>query len=419
MKSFVLADHPNLVKFRHFILMAYNLFMEKGCQKSAASLTYMTLFAIVPLLTVSYSMFSITPAFNKIGDQFQSILFSRLLPSNEDILITYLSDFSQQARNLTAVGVIFLMGSAYFMLKNIEQNFNAIWNVARERRGLSNFLLYWAVLSLGPLLLGLALAMNTYLISLRIFVGNYGGFNIVELVFSLLPWLLTAAAFTLLFIAVPNCKVLFKDALLGGVLTMLAFELFKKCFSLLVANSSFNLIYGAFAIVPLFLLWINISWMVILGGAVFVRTLSLYRVGLKDRGYPDFFGTLLVLWQFHLASFKGETLRNSRLLHLGLSADQWQRIYDILLRNNIISATQQNGFVLSRDLAHLTLSEVKRLLHIPSRLPVNQAELHDIPWMESARSMLGHIDVLEEESLNITVEAFFERRAAVGKNISS
>jgi membrane protein len=356
-------------------------------------------------------MFSITPAFHTIGDQFQAILFSHLLPSNEDALVKYLNDFSQQARKLTAFGVVFLMASAYFMLKNIEHTFNAIWAVPRERRGLSNFLLYWAILSLGPLLLGLALAMNTYLLSLSNFVGNYDSYDIVDQIFVWLPSLLTASAFTLLFVAVPNCKVRFKHAALGGLLTMLAFELFKKGFALMVASSSLNFIYGAFAIVPLFLMWINLSWMVILGGAVFVRSISLYQVGLKDRKYPDFFGCLLVLWEFHIASYMGNSVSNTQVQQLGLSADQWQRISEILLSKNIICANQQNGFVLSRDLAHLTLAELKEMLKISKRLPVNRTHLEGLPWLSHAEEYLGELDTAEEERLNVSIEAFFEARS--------
>ena len=408
MKSLLVNYHHYWRTAGKFLRLAYDLYLEKECQKSAASLTYMTLFAIVPLLTVSYSMFSIIPAFNNVGDQFQALIFSHLLPSNEQLIIQYLNDFSLQARKLTAFGVIFLMVSAYFMLKNIEQTFNAIWNVPRERRGLANFLLYWAVLSLGPLLLGLALFMNTYLISLRIFVGNYDSFDVMDLLFQWLPWLLTSAAFMLLFVTVPNCKVHLSHAAIGGVSTLLVFELLKKAFGWIVTHSSLKLIYGAFAIVPLFLMWINLSWMVILGGAVLVRSISLYQIGLKNRGYPDFFGCLLVLWHFHLASFKGDSVSNTYLLHLGLSTDQWQRIHEILLSNNVISANQQNNFVLSRDLAHLTLKEVKDLLGIGHRMPVDTTELAHLPWAASAERHLGELDRLEDERLDMTVEAFFE-----------
>ncbi|HWV15201.1 MAG TPA: YihY family inner membrane protein [Cellvibrio sp.] len=408
---------PGIYEFFHsakrYIALVINLYEEKSCQKSAASLTYMTLFAIVPMITVIYSMFSIIPAFQAFGDQFQAILFAYILPNSEQTVVQYIHDFSTQARNLTAFGVAFLIVSAYFMLKNIEQNFNFIWNVPRERRGVSNFLLYWAILSLGPLLLGLALVMKTYLISLRLFVGHYDTYDILEPLFRWTPLLLTSAAFTLLFVAVPNCKVRISHAAIGGVLTMVAFEISKQLFGWVVTHSSLNLIYGAFAVVPLFLLWINLTWMLILGGAVCVRSISLYQIHLKDRGYPDFFGCLLVLWQFHLASFKGAQVSNTQLLHLGLSTDQWQRLVEALLNNNVICANQQNGFVLSRDLAHLTLNDIRQFLGSHKRLPADTSHLRDLPWFGNARQLLGHLDDIETDKLTISVESFFEGRSAL------
>ena len=178
----------------------------------------------------------------------------------------------------------------------------------------------------------------------------------------------------------------------------------------MVSHSSFKLIYGAFAVVPLFLLWINISWMVILGGAVLVRSIELYQVGMKDRSYPDFFSCLLVLWQFHEASHKGNRVANQELLHLGLSSDQWQRIREALLSNNVIAMTQQNEFVLSRDLARLSLNDVRDLLGEKDLLPINQTQLEHLPWFVNAQLHLGHIDTLENERFNLSVEAFFESR---------
>lgn len=395
---------------RGFIALAVDLYNKKSCQKSAASLTYMTLFAIVPLMTVTYSMFSIIPAFQDLGEQFQSLIFANILPSNQPLVVQYIQDFSQQARQLTVFGVAFLMTSAYFMLKNIEHYFNSIWNVPRERRGISNFLLYWAILSLGPLLLGMALAMNTYLISLRMFVHNYDSLNILEILFQWLPRLLTAAAFTLLFVAVPNCKVRIGHAAAGGVLTMIAFELCKQGFTWMVTQSSLSFIYGAFAAVPLFLLWINLSWMLVLGGAVFVRAIGLHQVHLKDRHYPDFFGCLLVLWQFHVASFKGHQVTNTQLLHLGLSTEQWQHLREVLLRHNVISSNQQNEFVLSRDLTRLTLNDIRQFLGSPSLLPSDLSQLQNLPWLNHAQQHLGALDAIEDERLGMTVEDFFEGR---------
>ncbi len=395
---------------RRLLKLAYDLYGEKACQKSAGSLTYMTLFAIVPMLTVCYSMFSLIPAFQSVGDQFQALIFSQLLPGNEEIIATYLSDFSQQARQLTAFGIVFLMASAYFMLKNIEQNFNDIWNVPRERRGVANFLLYWAILSLGPLLLGLAVFMKTYLIALRTFVGHYEGLSFMDFVFEWLPSLLTACAFTLLFAAVPNCKVRFKHAAIGGVVTLLMFELVKFGFGFMVSHSNFKLIYGAFAVVPLFLFWINASWMVILGGAVLVRSIELFQVNLRDRAYPDFFACLLVLWQFHQASDKGSSVTNRELLNIGLSSAQWQRIREALVSNNVIINTQLNEFVLRRDLARLTLNDVRGLVGDMERLPGDRQHLEHLPWLANAQERLGFLDTAAKERFNLTVEAFFENR---------
>ncbi len=188
-----------------FITHLANEFRESGCQQRAAALTYMTLFAIVPMLMVIYSAFSVIPAFQGYGAQLQDLLFSHLMPDSGSEIQSYLTDFSSQARSLTGWGVGMLVVTAYLMLTNIEKTFNGIWGVTEARKGLSNFLLYWAVLSLGPLLLGLGLAMSTYLLSLTLFVDEYDSLGIVPFLLKFVPWILTTAAFTLLFAAVPNC----------------------------------------------------------------------------------------------------------------------------------------------------------------------------------------------------------------------
>ncbi|MBX9706153.1 MAG: YihY family inner membrane protein, partial [Gammaproteobacteria bacterium] len=251
---------------------------------------------------------------------------------------------------------------------------------------------------------------------LRVFVGHYDSLDIIEQAFEWLPSLLTAAAFTLLFVAVPNCKVRVSHAVLGGVLTMLAFQVCKQGFGWMVTHSSLNFIYGAFAVVPLFLLWINLTWMLILGGAVFVRSISLYQVGLKDRGYSDFFSCLLVLWQFHQASYKGDSLTNTQLLHLGLSSEQWQRLREILLNHRVVSINQQNEYVLSRDLARITLMDIKQFLGTPSHLPANQTFLNDLPWLGAAQRHLGQLDALENERLSLSIEAFFQETDGLNEN---
>jgi membrane protein len=135
------------------------------CSENAAALTYMSLFALVPLLTVVYTMASAVPAFQGLETKMQGFMFEHLMPDTNSEIRGYLDDFSQQAKNLTGPGIVFLVVTAVLMLRNIEKAFNHIWRASENRSPVSSFLLYWAVLSLAPVTIGLALALSTYLSS--------------------------------------------------------------------------------------------------------------------------------------------------------------------------------------------------------------------------------------------------------------
>ncbi len=391
-----------------FFCLMVRQYRAKSCQKSADSLTYVTLFATVPMMTVTYSMFSIIPAFQDLGDQFQSLVFDHFLPNSEQDLGKYLREFSEQARQLTAFGLLFLLVSAYLMLKNIEQNFNAIWGVPHGRRGIANFLLYWAILSLGPLLLGAALAMSTYLASFRLLVGTYDSLGVFESILRLAPWVLTWAAFTLLFAAVPNCKVPVRHALIGGFFTTLGFQGLKTAFALIVGHSSFTLVYGAFAALPLFLLWVNLIWTVILGGAVFVHTISAHQIDLRDRNYPDLLAALLILWRCYRASAAGEAVPEHELLHQGLATGQWERISAALVSHRVISTNYQGDYLLSQNLKLLSLRQLAGILDLPRQLPQDPGCIPTLPWGPTALKYLAGIDANQDEVFAVDVASLFE-----------
>lgn len=340
-------------------------FFDKGCQKSAAALTYMTLFALVPMMTVTYSMFSMIPSFDGVAEQLQSLIFENFLPATGSDVHAYLSDFSSQARNLTGFGIGMLVVTAYLMLTNIEKTFNDIWGVTEARRGLSSFLLYWAVLSIGPLLLGAGLVISTYVLSVKMIVQEYDQIGLTSTIFAYVPIFMTSIAFTLLFVAVPNCRVPLRIAAIGGVVTALCFELLKVAFGALVANSSFKLIYGAFAVVPLFLLWINFLWMIVLAGAVFVRTLSEHAYAKSNRHFSDIRAALHCLSMFRDKSQLGHVVSDRDCANIGVSLVHWQSLRSLLTNNKWIAVTQSGGYVLSRDLNSLTLWDLQRLVQMP------------------------------------------------------
>lgn len=400
-------QHGGLAAVLRFLPHLYQEYVEKGCRQQAAALTYMTLFAIVPTMTVIFTMFSLFPAFEGLSDRFQTMLFQYVMPESGLEIEQYLTEFTAQARSLTMVGVLMLVATAYFMIKNIERTFNGIWGVIEARKGLPNFLLYWAVLSLGPLLLGVGLAISTYLLSLRFFVDEYDALGIIPTILSYSPWLFTSLAFTLLFVAVPNCKVPFKDAMAGGVLTAVCFELFKDLFGWIVAHTTFTAVYGAFAMVPLFLLWIYALWMIVLAGAVFVRTLSTFKTAAAGASYPDLIAALLALWKFHLCQRTGLGANDEQLMAIGIESEQWQRVRSSLLKHQVITVTQQGDYVLCRDLSTFSLRNLADMVGVESQMPGVSDYLQTFDWFPNVASRLLSIDQHVEVEFDVPVSEIY------------
>ena len=343
-------------------------YLADGCSHSAAALTYMSLFALVPLLTVMYAILSAVPAFQEVGLQIQSIIFDNFVPSTGQEVETYLKDFSVQARKLTGVGVGFLGITAILMLKNIEKTFNSIWKTRDNRRGLSSFLLYWAILSLGPLCIGLALGINTYLVSLKVIFDQVDVIGIGPYILRLTPYLLTSAAFTLVFAAVPNCRVPIKHAFIGGLVTALVFEVAKQLFTSIVANTSYQNIYGTFAALPLFLLWIYLSWLIVLAGAELVHAISGFNA-LGDEKYSDMVLTLAVLELLWRRYKNGHTVAEFYILQQpwlfkqhSISADRWTPIRNKLINAGLLRTADNGQFIIGRDLSLYSLWDLSRLL---------------------------------------------------------
>lgn len=382
-------------------------FFAHDCQKNAAALTYMTLFALVPLMTVIYSVFSVIPAFDGVAEQLQEMIFNNFVPETGDEIQSYLADFSQQARSLTGVGVGILVVTAYLMLTNIEKTFNHIWGVDKGRTGLSSFLLYWAVLSIGPMLLGLGIGVNTYLLSVRLIFTDYDLFGFTALLFRSLPLFLTASAFTLLFAAVPNCRVPMRYAVIGGVITALCFEILRNVFNAFVANSSMSTVYGAFAVVPMFLLWINLVWTVILAGAILVRTMAERQYAIADGKPTDMVAALKCLALLRQRRATGDGVSDGDCYRAGLGVVSWQQLRTRFERNKWITATSGGRYILSRDLRTLSLWDLARVTDLKlSELEVKVANPPTTEWFADYLSRRGQVAAAAKDVLGVSLEAF-------------
>ena len=393
-----------------FLVYALRRFLGDGCPQSAAALTYMSLFAIVPMLTLMYSMFSLVPAFQELGGQVEEFIFSKFLPSSGQEITQYLSEFSNQARKLSVAGVAIILVTALLMLSNIEKTFNHIWATTGSRKGLAGFLVYWAILSLGPLLLAVGMIMSTYLMSLRLMVTEVDSLGLVALLFSYLPWLLTWLAFTLLYVAVPNCKVRVVYAAFGGLITTLLFETAKALFGQLVAHSIYTNVYGAFAVIPLFLIWIYLLWMLILFGAELVRSLETFQYQGRDTELPDLLAVLIILWQCWRRQQKGRSLSDRSMGIIGLNVEQWRRLRNVLLGQGVLEKTASGHYVMIRDADTIRLVDISGWLgqgYGSDDQVLSEKLVKAHPWIASYDGLMRENRQMTEQNMTTSLQKLF------------
>ncbi len=374
---------------------------------NAAALTYTTLFAVVPLMTVSYSMLAAVPNFKGVGEQVQGWIFENFVPATGAVVQEHLGTFASQAQSLTVVGVIFLAVTSIMMMKNIEAAFNRIWRVAEPRKGISSFLLYWAVLSLGPILIGLGLLLTSYIASLSFFASATEMVGRARLL-SLLPPLFSALAFMLLYAAVPNCRVPLKSAAIGGLFAAIMFELAKRGFVQFVTLSpSYQLIYGAFAAVPIFLLWIYISWGIILFGAELTRLLTVSRLNKYRANEPHLYTLLAVLHRLWQAQEQGVPVSDQVLLKEipGLDQGRWDDYVQLLQEAGLVRRTEGGQYLLSRDLNRYTLLDLQKAMPWP--LPDPQPEYQE-HWQQELHDRLDKLKHQRSEVLDVSLQALYQ-----------
>ncbi|HKI74733.1 MAG TPA: YihY family inner membrane protein [Pseudomonadales bacterium] len=384
-----------------FCVETFQQFQKDDCFGTAASLTYQTLFAVVPLLTVTYSILNMFKAFAGFSARIQAFVFENVVPQNVAIIQQYLNSFSSQARSLSVWSIALLSVTAFMMLLTIEREFNKIWGVREPRRGFQRFLMYWAILTLGPFLVGLGFAISGYILSLPLISGVTESTGMLRLV----PVILSASLFTLVYVTVPNCVVLFRHAAMGGVLIAVVFELAKWLFANLMAQSNFQVIYGAFAAVPLFLLWIFLSWTIILVGAEVVKGFAIFRPGGDEHLESPLIQLLLILELFYYAHLRGFVITDAdiRALSGRIEASAWNDFKERLTGIGLIKAVERGGLVLSKDLNEISVWELYR--QVPFDMPQGMAG--DKPWEKMLAARLEKISGRSKEYLQMSLDDLF------------
>jgi membrane protein len=242
-------------------------------------LTYISLLSLVPLVTVMFSMLSAFPMFAEFRINMEQFIYANVIPSRGDEIQAYLTQFIGNAGSMTAVGILALVLLALLLIHNIDKTLNKIWRVTSRPRLVISFSVYWMILTLGPILFGLSIGVTSYLVRLSAFADDYTpGFS--TLVLELVPYLMSLAAFFILYLVVPNIKVRVRHALWGALLAMVLFEFSKLGFALYVTQfTAYQTIYGALALLPILFVWVHLSWMVVLLGAELTALLQQRETG--------------------------------------------------------------------------------------------------------------------------------------------
>ncbi|MGE8354793.1 MAG: YihY family inner membrane protein [Microvirgula sp.] len=260
-----------------FAAFVWRRAMHNRSIQVAASLTFTTLLSLVPLFTIALIVVSAFPVFDDISAAFKTFLLTNLVPDFAGKVITvYLKQFTDNAGKLTAVGVGALGVTALSLMLTIDSTFNSIWRVRKRRPLMQNMLVYWTVLTLGPILLGVGISGSAWLL-------RESGLG------HRLPWfasliqdggtlLLSTLMLTVLYGLVPNRHVPLSQALTGAFCTSLVLGMAKWLFALYLSGfKSYQFVYGAFATFPIMLLWLQLLWLVVLLGAETTAALSYWR----------------------------------------------------------------------------------------------------------------------------------------------
>ena len=262
-------------EWKTFGAIFWQRFNQNKLTQAAGYLTYSTMLAIVPLIMVVFSIFSAFPVFNEVTGALKAFIFTNFAPSASDMVGQYIDEFVNNSKKMSAVGIISLIVVALMLINSIDRTLNSIWHDTETRPIFTSFAIYWLILTLGPLLVGVSIAASTYV---KTMFKSAASFSFGLKLLSFVPFLSTWFIFTMIYMVVPNKKVSIKHSAAGALIAAVFFTLGKQAFAwYIVTFPSYQLIYGAMATLPIMLLWIQLSWTVVLLGAQLAAVLAEVR----------------------------------------------------------------------------------------------------------------------------------------------
>ncbi|MGB0749306.1 MAG: YihY family inner membrane protein [Magnetospiraceae bacterium] len=360
---------------RLFARYVWERFDEDRLMVVAASLSYTSLLALVPLLAISFAALSAFPVFEGVRESVQAYIVLNFLPETGSTINSYLETFLANTGSLTAVGIVGLAVTAVLLLNTIDAAFNTVFRTKRQRPLAARLLVSWTFLTMAPLLLGASLSLSTVFFTVTAIVGVEKTGTLMTLLAGVLPNLLVVLALGLFYFLIPNKSVQFRHALVGAVVAGTLFALLRKGFGLYMSGSTtYQTVYGAAATVPVFLLWMYLTWAVILLGAELTASLDAFRQGKGGGATLDKPGNRAARLQMAL-ELLSELRRQSRDSGGAIKTRDLARacrhsrtlveeVLECLRPHGTVAMTEEDQWVLARDLETLPLGDLCTQLEI-------------------------------------------------------
>jgi membrane protein len=393
------------VRFIQFIQATWGQLATDKVIIRASGLAYSSLLAAVPLVAVGFALFSAFGAFDEVKQKVQELLFSQFLPTSQDEIALYFNQFADGASKLGLIGFLFLVLASILLLDNIESNFNQIWHVTTQRKFISKITSYTSVLVFGTLLLGTSITMSARIKAMLFRDIPFDPGTMEKLGSWLFPLFFTFLAFWLMYLVIPFTRVKIKSALLGALIGSILWELGKNVFANSIGQSvRYSTIYGSLAVIPIFLIWLYITWIIVLLGleiafthqhfAALVRSKAAGERDECDRVPTGLQLFILIAKRFHegLDPPTADELSSRFFVATGSVDSHLERLEGAGLIRRVAVGSGDAGVVPARSLAEVRVAQV-----IAAFIPMGDGEVRQRP-----------IELAVEEIVSDFREAGFE-----------
>ena len=396
-----------------FSRYALHRFSRDGCFAAAGALSYTTLVSLVPLGVIALGILSVFPNFAPLRQELLEFVFRNFVPQISEQAAWWFQYFADSAAQATAIGIVGIAATGVLLLATVEDQLNALWRVTTPRLWGQRVVAYWTLMTLGPLLVGMSLTLSTYLdtaarragLDPQAIVQFASGWP--HFLARLVPFILELIACTLLYCLIPNCAVRWRDGAVGAAVGAILIELLKIGFGIYIgAMSSYQTVYGALAAIPIFLLWMYVSWMAVLFGAVVAANLPTWRVDERlahiSSGGVRLGFSLALIALLARAQRRGQSCRTAPLAaELGVATSVVDEHLQRLARAGFVAPTQDGAWVLGWSPESATLHDLYLALGLP--LAGSWVARPLAPWQVQVAPAMERIVKAEAAAMRVTL----------------